>query len=58
MGNLEKCMDETLKKNISKAFVDYEKYKNRLEFIEQQKQSQIVLVICQINWTLDTEALL
>jgi hypothetical protein len=35
MGNLEKCMDETLKKNISKAFVEYEKYKNRLEFIEQ-----------------------
>lgn len=55
---LENVIDDTMKKSISKAFSDYEKYKNRLEFIEKEKISQVILVISQINWTLDTEALL
>jgi hypothetical protein len=58
MRVLEHSMDETLRKNISRAFGEYDKYKSRLQFIEGEKQSQVVLVISQINWTLDTEALL
>ena len=58
MRTLEHVMDDTLRKNISKIFGEYDKYKNRLEFIEKEKQSQVILIICQINWTLDTEALL
>ena len=58
MKTLEHAMDDTLRKTVSKVFGEYDKYKNRLQFIEQEKQSQIILVICQVNWTLDTEALL
>ena len=47
-------MYETLKNNINKTFNEYDKYKNRIDFIEKQPQSQIILVISQINWTLDT----
>lgn len=59
MGTLEKAMYEALQKNIATVFNRYDTdYKSRLNFIENEELSQVILVICQINWTLDTEALL
>jgi hypothetical protein len=50
---LEGAIDESLRKYVAKGFMDYDQSKNRIEFIKTHL-SQVALVICQVNWTLDT----
>lgn len=42
---------------MAKGFMEYDQSKNRVEFLKTHL-SQISLVICQVNWTLDTEAMI
>jgi dynein heavy chain len=52
---LEISMDETLRKQIARGFIEYEQSRDRVNFIKD-RLSQVALLICQVNWTLDTEA--
>lgn len=50
-------MDETLRKQIARGFIEYEQSRDRVNFIKE-RLSQVALLVCQVNWTLDTEAFL
>ena len=52
---LESSIDETLRKQVAKAHIEYEQAKDRTKFVKEHI-SQVSLLVCQINWTLDTEA--
>lgn len=52
---LESSMDETLRKQVSKGFLEYEQSRDRVKFI-MSHLSQVALLVLQVNWTLDTEA--